>query len=188
MATPRATGSSRLSVDDWIEEGFAIIAEEGLKSLKIDRLCDRLGVTKGSFYWHFDDMQSYRARLVRAWEHLRDSEHSQFDELGDVPPQERLSQMMSALVSAHHWTMERAMREWARTDDTVAASMRAADRRLLQVVRQAFLDHGFSPDEAELRANATFAAGVGFIHLSGPTPSPREAAQRERFIDLMLKP
>ncbi len=51
--------------------------------------------------------------------------------------------MMSTLVGARHWTLERAMREWARTDEEVAASVRAADRRVLVAVRQAFLDYGF---------------------------------------------
>ncbi len=55
-------------------------------------------------------------------------------------------------------------------------------------MRQAFLDYGFYPDDAELRANATFAAGIGFLHLSGPKPSSRAAAGRERFLDIMLKP
>ncbi len=49
--------------------------------------------------------------------------------MATIPPRERLSQMMSALLSARHWTLERAMREWARTDDAVAASVRAADQR-----------------------------------------------------------
>jgi hypothetical protein len=79
------------------------------------------------------------------------------------------------------------MREWARTDDAVAASVRAADRRVLDAVRQAFIDYGFDPDDAALRANATFAAGVGFLHLSGSKPDARGAEARERFLDLMLK-
>ena len=66
MARARAETSSRLSVDDWIEAGFAILAEEGMKALKIDRLSHRLGVTKGSFYWHFTDIAGYRAALVQA--------------------------------------------------------------------------------------------------------------------------
>ncbi len=78
------------------------------------------------------------------------------------------------------------MREWARTDDAVAASVRAADQRVLDAVRQAFVDHGFDPDDAELRATATFAAGIGFLHLSGQTPNAKGAARRERFLDLML--
>ena len=70
-----------MSVDDWIQAGYAILAEEGIKALKIDRLCSRLGVTKGSFYWHFTDIASYRAALVEAWGELRDEDRRHF---GDV--------------------------------------------------------------------------------------------------------
>ena len=59
--------------------------------------------------------------------------------------------------------------------------------RVVIAVRQAFLDYGFSEDDAELRANATFAAGIGFLHLSGPRPSSRATAGREQFLDIMLK-
>ena len=79
------------------------------------------------------------------------------------------------------------MREWARTDADVAASVQAADLRVLAAVRQAYLDHGFGADDAELRANATFAVGVGLLHLAGPLPSARAAAGREGFLDIMLK-
>jgi AcrR family transcriptional regulator len=183
MAKPRA---SRLSVDDWIQAGYAILAEEGINALKLDRLCSRLGVTKGSFYWHFSDVASYRATLVEAWAELRDQDRRDFGADTGAPPRERLSQMMSALVSPRQWTLERAMREWARTDAEVAASVRAADQRVLAAVRQAFLDYGFDSDAADLRANATFAAGIGFLHLSGPRPSSRATAQREQFLDILL--
>ncbi len=186
MAGFRGTGGGRLGLDDWIQAGFALLAEEGITALKIDRLCDRLGVTKGSFYWHFDGMPSYRTALVESWGNLRDEDRRAFDDLGALPPRERLSQMMSSLVGPRHWTLERAMREWARSDDEVADSVRAADRRLLRAVRQAFLDHGFDDDEADFRASATFAAGIGFLHLSGPTPDTRYAVRSERFLDLML--
>jgi AcrR family transcriptional regulator len=183
MAKARAT---RLAVDDWIQAGYAVLAEEGIKSLKVDRLCSRLGVTKGSFYWHFADIATYRMALVDAWGASRDDERRHFGSSHDVPPRQRLSQMMTTLVDARHWTLERAMREWARTDEAVAASVRAADRRVVEAVRQAFLDDGFDAEEAELRANATFAAGIGFLHLSGPQPGSQGAAQRERFLDIML--
>ncbi|MBJ7340113.1 TetR/AcrR family transcriptional regulator [Mycolicibacterium sp.] len=186
MASSRSTAGNRLGVDDWIQAGYGLLAEEGIKALKIDRLCDRLGVTKGSFYWHFDGMPSYRAVLIDSWGRLRDEDRRAFDDFGDLAPRDRLSQMMTSLVSPRHWTLERAMREWARSDDAVADSVRSADRRLLRAVRQAFLDDGFVADEAEMRADATFAAGIGFLHLSGPTPDARHAERSERFLDLML--
>lgn len=187
MSTVRRAGNNRLSVDDWIAAGYSLLAEEGIKALKIDRLCARLGVTKGSFYWHFTDMASYRQALISAWGELRDADRRDFDVLTDVSPRDRLSRMMASLVSPHHWTLERAMREWARTDAAVAASVRESDRRVLEAVRRAFTDQGFDAEEAELRATATFAAGVGFLHLAGPTPSAGDAARRERFLDLMLR-
>lgn len=186
MASARGSAGNRLSVDDWIQAGYAILAAEGVKALKIDRLCAHLGVTKGSFYWHFDGMPSYRSALIEAWGELRDDDRRHVDAMGDVPPRERLSKMMASLVSPRQWTLERAMREWARSDATVAASVRAADRRLLRAVRQAFLDYGFDAEEADLRASATFAAGIGFLHLSGATPDDREAARAEHFLELML--
>jgi AcrR family transcriptional regulator len=190
MAGTRGTAgkrsASRLTVDDWIRAGYAILAGEGTKALKIDRLCERLGVTKGSFYWHFDGMPQYRTALIATWGELRDEDRRSFDDMGDLEPRERLARMMSALVSPRHWTLERAMREWARLDESVAASVRASDRRVLAAVRQAFLDYGFDADDADLRANVVFAAGIGFLHLSGPTPGSQEAARGERFLDLVL--
>lgn len=183
MAKPR---SPRLSAEDWIQAGYTILAEEGIKALKLDRLCVRVGATKGSFYWHFTDMPSYRAAMTAAWGELRDDDRRHFATLGALPPRERLSQMMAALVDTRHWTLERAMREWARTDEAVAASVRASDTRVLAAVRQAFVDYGFDDDESDVRANATFAAGIGFLHLSGPQPSARGAARLERFLDIML--
>jgi AcrR family transcriptional regulator len=186
MSSTRGSAGNKLSVDDWIQAGYEILAAEGMKALKIDRLCSHLGVTKGSFYWHFDGMPSYRTALIEAWGELRDQDRRHIDAMGDTPPRERLSNMMASLVSPRHWTLERAMREWARSDESVAASVRAADRRLLRAVRRAFLDYGFEPEEADLRASATFAAGIGFLHLSVATPDDRDAARAERFLELVL--
>ena len=73
--------------------------------------------------------------------------------------------MMSALLSTRHWTLERAMREWARTDDAVAASVRAADQRVLE------------PSGRHLCITSSTTR----------TPNARGVAGRERFLDLMLK-
>ncbi|BBY31964.1 TetR family transcriptional regulator [Mycolicibacter minnesotensis] len=174
-------------MQDWVQAGFRILADDGLKALTIDRLCKRLGVTKGSFYWHFTDMKAYRNALVDTWAAVRDADRGDFDALSDIPPRERLSHMMTALVGPSHWMLERAMREWARSQDSVAAAVRSSDQRVLAAVRQVFLDDGFAPDEADMRANATFAAGIGVLHLAGSRPSSRAVDWREQFLDVMLR-
>jgi AcrR family transcriptional regulator len=187
MAISGGAANSRLSVDDWVQEGFRVLAEDGVKALTLGLLCRRLGVTKGSFYWHFNDMQAYREALVEAWAAVRDEDRGYFDDLASAPPRQRLSRMMTALVGPRHWMLERAMREWARSESAVAAAVRASVRSVVAAVRKAFLDEGFEPSQAEMRADATFAAGIGFLHLSGSRPSPRAAGRREEFLDVMLR-
>lgn len=182
----RPSNSSRLTVDDWLRAGFTLVAEEGLKALKIERLCEFVGVTKGSFYWHFDDIGAYRAALVSAWGEWRDEYHQRLEELSAVEPRARLTQMMAMLLSAHQWTLERAMREWARSDPAAAASVRASDRRTMRAVRNVFIDYGLDARTAQQRAEWTFAAGVGFLHLADSHSATLSNARRDAFVDFLL--
>ena len=186
MVTPGGSGR-RLSADDWIQAGFALLAEDGPNALRIERLCERLEVTKGSFYWHFTDMRAYRAALVDAWSNLRDGDRRRFEDMGEVDPRERLRLMISALVNPSHWALERVMRVWALADGEVQASVRTSDGRVQRAIRQAFIDYGFEPADADLRSAAMFAAGIGMLHASGSAPAaPTE--MRDRFLEFMLRP
>ncbi|GAY18508.1 TetR/AcrR family transcriptional regulator [Mycobacterium sp. shizuoka-1] len=176
-----------LAATDWVEAGFSLLAADGVKGLTLDRLCRRVGATKGSFYWHFTDLSAYRSALVDTWASLHDSERAAFAANAGLPPRERLTRMMGVLLSQRHWTLERAMREWARSDESVAAAVAAADRRVRQAVRQAYLDDGFGSEDAQVRADATFAAGVGLLHLSASAPDDGAAGRQQRFLDIMLR-
>jgi AcrR family transcriptional regulator len=57
----------KIDKKDWIEEGFNALTETGPQALTIDTLCERLGVTKGSFYHHFRNRQDYIQELMEAW-------------------------------------------------------------------------------------------------------------------------
>jgi AcrR family transcriptional regulator len=186
MAPPTAPGR-RLSADDWIDAGFAVLADSGPNGLRVDALCDRLNVTKGSFYWHFTDMPAYRSALVEAWASLHDRSRRPFENMPDVDPRERLTVMMQTLLAPQHWALERAMRLWALIDEDTRASVERSDRRVLRAVRQAFDDYGFEPEDAVLRSLVVFAAGVGLMQSAGPVPAVPSELQ-DRFLDFMLRP
>src|SRR6187200_2081714 len=79
----------RLSADDWARAALDVIAEQGLAAVAVEPLARRLGVTKGSFYWHFP---SREALLVAALERWEDTEQQTvFGSLEPIPdPRERL--------------------------------------------------------------------------------------------------
>ena len=185
MAPARCAGR-RLSADDWIQAGFALLADTGPNSLRIERLCARLNVTKGSFYWHFTDLQAYRDAIADAWGSLQDERRRPFENMPDVDPRERLANMMQTLVAPKHWELERAMRVWALTDKAVLTSVQRSDGRILKAVRQAFLDYGFEREEAGLRSAVLFTTGLGLLTAAGSSEAaPVEL--RERFLDFILR-
>ena len=186
MAPARGAGR-RLSADDWIQAGFALLADTGPNAMRIERLCERLNVTKGSFYWHFTDYAAYRDAVADAWGSLQDERRRTFENMPDIEPRERLAIMMRTLVGPEHWALERAMRVWALSDKTVLASIQRSDGRVLTAVWQAFVDYGFEPEEAGLRSTVMFAAGLGLLHGTGSGgDAPPEL--REGFLDFILRP
>jgi AcrR family transcriptional regulator len=186
MAPPRGPGG-RLTADDWIDAGFAVLAEGGPNALRVERLCERLNVTKGSFYWHFADTSAYRDELIKAWGSLRDRDRRHFEHMPDVDPRERLRVMMQTWVAPQHWQLERAMRVWALTDDAVLASVQQSDTRVLRAIRHAFFDCGFDREDAALRAFVVFSAGVGLLHSTHSAPAAPPDL-RDSFLDFMLRP
>ena len=54
----------RLSVEDYYREAFDVLGESGSEGLTISALCERLQVTKGSFYHHFGSMPGLRRRAA----------------------------------------------------------------------------------------------------------------------------
>ena len=183
--SPRDPGR-RLSVDDWIQAGFAVLAEGGPNALRLDRVCERLGVTKGSFYWHFADLPAYRTALIEAWGSLADQDRQRFEDSDEFEPRERLRHMMDAVIRPQQWALERAMRVWALTDEAVAANVRKSDGRVLRAVFSAFTDAGFDAEEARIRSAVFFGAGMGVLHGAGPADAP--PAMADRFLDFLLRP
>jgi AcrR family transcriptional regulator len=154
---------TRLSVDDWLGAGLDILVKEGISGVKVQRLCERLGVTKGSFYWHFDDLDAFLSELARRWA----EDGGNPPDLGDLEddPEANLLLAMRMFADPRNRKLARAMRDWAQNDDRARAAIRKADQLLFGRVKAAMAAMGFEDDEAEVRAKILYYAGVGFAHV-----------------------
>jgi hypothetical protein len=94
--------------------------------------------------------------------------------------------MMETLVNPSHWAVERVMRTWAVADEQVADRVRQSDLRVLAALQQAFLDEGFSAQEAAMRSTIMFFAGVGLLQTADPGQTA-PVAVREQFLEFMLR-
>ena len=58
----------RLTAEDYFREALSILGEHGSDAMTIALLCERLDVTKGSFYHHFGGMPGFVDQLLAFWE------------------------------------------------------------------------------------------------------------------------
>jgi AcrR family transcriptional regulator len=158
---PRA-GVGRLNSDDWLRAALDIMVDDGIEGVKIHRLCERLGVTKGSFYWHFADLDAFLGELARRW--TEEGVRMNGSMMVTDDPAQGLLRAMRMFSDRRNRNLTRAMRDWAHRDARAREAIHQADEALLKRVAEVLQAVGFTPADAELRAKILYYAGIGFAH------------------------
>lgn len=183
VTTPRST-RPRLAAKDWVTAALELVRTDGMEAVTINRLCEHLGVTRGSFYWHFADLDALREAITEHWCAETRAVLDGLVHLELLPPVERLRAMTLRLVDERSASVERALRDWARTDVRVADAVAAADLFVFGTVQGALLELGHEPLEARQRAGLLVYAGLGFAHGHAALPVPT-AEEIERLLALV---
>lgn len=153
-----------LSAADWEHEALEVIAEQGVRALAVESLARRMGITKGSFYWHFASREALLDQALRLWE-----EHDARNlaaSLGAInDPRERLISFFRA-ASRERLTHRVYSALCAAGDHPSVEPLleRVAQRRMAQIAA-AFGELGFEASEAAHRARLTYSAYLGFLQL-----------------------
>ncbi|WP_026918386.1 TetR/AcrR family transcriptional regulator [Gordonia shandongensis] len=168
--------SHRLSATDWVDAALALVTSEGVHGVKISSLCAELGVTKGSFYWHFKDLDALWEAMAARWQEMNRLRVAELHGLTEMPADARLVALSTMLISDSHLTVETAIRDWARSSEKVAGTVRNIDGEIFKVVNDTLLELEMSAAQARLLAGLLVYAGIGYIHGHGalPTPTPDE--------------
>ena len=158
---PAKTARTVLDRDAWIRGAIAILAEHGAERLRVEVLAKRLGVTKGSFYWHFKDRRD-----------LRDiRKQTQAEPGGEVAALLHTIEVYGSARNRKGISIEAAVRDWARRDAQAAAVVEEVDTERLTCACRLFLACGLTTDEAHARSVMLYAYvfGVSLMHCSGFT-------------------
>jgi AcrR family transcriptional regulator len=155
--TPRTT---------WIEEGLRALGVGGPDAVRIEALAQALGVTKGGFYWHFEDRRALLEEMLDTWERVVTDEVIEMVEAGGGDARTKLRRLFSIAVSIDDMVMiELAIREWARRDRAVAKRLRRMDNRRMDYMRELFTPLSRDPDDVEARCLLAFTLFIGNHHV-----------------------
>jgi AcrR family transcriptional regulator len=172
--------SDQLSARDWLDQGLKVLATRGFTALKAEPLAKAMGVSRGSFYWHFADIGAFHAAILKHWREVAAEQiiaNVEAASKNDNPLPHLLRR-----VFGERLTLERAVRTWATFDPAAKSAVQAIDRRRLGYVESLFRASGLSPDVARARAKILYWAFLGFALSDKALPR----AQQQAVLDEML--
>jgi AcrR family transcriptional regulator len=172
MAAP--TRTPRIS---WIQEGLRALGVGGPDAVRIEKLAQALGVTKGGFYWHFDDRRALLDEMLDSWERVGvDAVIERVEgEGGDARAKLRRLFALASSGGDDLLEIDLAIRDWARRDKAVAKRLRRADNRRMDYMRSLFGAFCPDEDEIEVRCIVFYSLWIG-SHFIAADHHPRSRA------------
>jgi len=155
MAPPTRTPRS-----EWIRQGLRALAGGGPDAVRIEPLAKELGVSRGGFYWHFEDRSALLAAMLDTWEQATTEEVAERLEIGGGDTSAKLRRLFT-LTSPSVVQTDLAIRDWARRDHAVAERLRRIDNRRMGHLRALFADLSANPAEVEARCLLAFSLLIG---------------------------
>lgn len=170
---------SRLTRDDWLDAAFAAVVEGGFDKVRVLVLADKLKVTRGSFYWHFDEHAELVAALLARWREREMALRASLESASTSDPQADLERLLDAALAhagadLENMRFELALRGLGRRDLDVAKMLIEVDQQRMALFESKFLRLTGDPKTAAELATLFYLAIVGGNQaLSRPLGPPR---------------
>lgn len=176
--------TDQLSARDWLDQGLKVLTTKGFTALKAEPLAKALGVSRGSFYWHFADVGAFHAELLNYWREIA-AERIILGVEASVTDEPLIAVLLRRTFSTR-LALERAVRSWAASDPLALNAVQAIDRRRLDYVAGLLVSEGLAPGLAQTRAQILYWAFLGFALADQRTPKARHHAIVAELIRVAL--
>ncbi len=154
-----ATRTPRTS---WVQEGLRALGVGGPDAVRVEKLAQALGVTKGGFYWHFENRPALLEEMLDAWERLVVDEAIVRVESGGGDARAKVRRLSTLAGSSPDLIkIELAVRDWARRERAVARRLKRVDNRRMEYMRSLFGEFCPDADEVEARCMVFYSLWIG---------------------------
>ncbi len=173
--------SRRLQRRDWILFGLKLLASGGPGALRLEKLCKKIGKTRGSFYHHFIDHNAFTQEMIDHW--IEQNTLNIIDLVNQTTGQTKRSKLFD-LTGAMDDQLDVALRKLAATSELAEAAVKKVDRLRIDYLKQIFIqDLGITTARAATLAEIHYATFLGMQLLS---PSEKLRRKMGKMIDEQL--
>jgi AcrR family transcriptional regulator len=176
-----------LSDLDWKRAALQAICDGGIAAVAVEPLARSLGVSKGSFYWHFNGRDDLLRGALELWEQ-EEADRFIASIAAIADPRERIRQLIGR-VSRGSWncTLHSALSA-AADDPIVKPVLQRVSGKRLGYLERCYRELGFDEASAAHRARLGYTVYVGFIHLSREAACPIDPDYIAHIADTLIPP
>jgi len=168
MASPAPARTHPLEPSDWIRAALARLASQGIQEVRVEVLARDLGVSKGSFYWHFRDRADLLEKMLSQWE---EPEASWLDDRqSHANTATRWAKLIERVTDPARIRAEVAIREWGRGDEKVAVKVAIIERKRANLIVEVLRDVGFTWSAAESWSEMVSLICLGWMERAARDP------------------
>jgi AcrR family transcriptional regulator len=173
---------------DWVAAALAAIAEGGLAAVAVEPLAHRLGASKGSFYWHFDNRDALLTAALAHWEEQYTAAVTAENARAGADPVQRLRLLIRRVTALAETDSVYVALIATATHPAVAPVLARITRQRIDYTATLFRDIGFSAREARYRSLLAYSAHLGHTELARSAPSalPRGRTDREAYLQHVI--
>ena len=157
---------SQLQRFDWLQQALEIFVAEGIDAVRITRLADDLGVTRGSFYWHYQNREDLIDSLLSYWKDKNTAAITDsIDEASSLA--DGIFRFFETCIDAALFDprLDLAIREWARRSAAIHTLLDSEDATRIEALRRFYLRHDYPMPQALIRARVLYYSQIGFYAL-----------------------
>jgi len=172
--------TDQLSAKDWLDQGLKTLAQNGFTALKAEPLAKAMGVSRGSFYWHFADIAAFHAAILKHWREVAAEQV-----IAGLETAARDGNPLALLLRGAFGSkqaLERAVRSWAAVDPKARAAVQAIDRRRVDYVDRMLRQAGLEADVARARAQILYWAFLGYALSDQQLPQAKQQAVLDELL------
>jgi AcrR family transcriptional regulator len=171
----------------WIEAATRALAAGGPDAVRVESLAKGLGVTKGGFYWHFDNRRALLEETLDSWEKAGTDDPIATVDSGPADPRAKLRRLFELAPAAKGlFAVELALRDSARRDPEIAKRLRRVDRRRIEYLRSLFRQFCAGEKDVEARALLAYSLFVGSYFVAAEPSKRKRAEVMQLAIDRLL--
>jgi AcrR family transcriptional regulator len=179
------TKADQLSARDWLDQGLKTLAARGFSALKAEPLARQMGVSRGSFYWHFADIGAFHAAVLKHWREI--AAEAIIANVEQASGDDEPLAVLLRRVFSERLALERAVRSWATFDSAAKNAVQAIDRRRLDYVEGLIRAKGVAPDVARARAQILYWTFLGYALSDRPSPKPLAKTVIEELVRMAVR-